>query len=210
MIKMKSLFRLSMITLPLTLILLIPGWKTGVISASISSSSSTVVNHMGVINFKNQFLVPFKGHYRISDRIIWKGSKMGYITLNHKVIPAEYDYHVEINYGEGLFFLVKDGKVGLVNENNEVLIHFIFEKPDRIFDEFYAGRYTVFNYGNKMQMIEKGGKLFYPEAPDGLYDAPVKMKEGIGIINGNTLLDIYKNKIETVYLDDNFEKDDFQ
>lgn len=167
-------------------------------------------NHMGVINFKNQFLVPFEGHYWISDRTIWKGSKMGYITLNHKVIPAEYDDRVEINYGEGLFFLVKDGKVGLVNENNEVLIPFIFEKPDRIFDEFYAGRYTVFNYGNRMQMIEKGGKLFYPEAPDGLYDAPVKMKEGIGIINGNTLLDIYKNKIETVYLDDNFEKDDFQ
>jgi len=162
----------------------------------------------GIINYRNETVFPFDTHH-IS---IWpqfkiqKYNKMGFITKDRKFIPMEYDNYDEINVEKGLYYLIKNSKFGVVDADNTILIPFNREIPERVFGDFYAERYFLFYNNGRYTMVEKGGKLFFPEE---FYDAPQALTEGIGFAN-DFLFDIYKSRVEKYYLEERLDEEDFK
>lgn len=160
----------------------------------------------GILNYKGDIIIPFEHNIMTCFSVIAvsENGKLGLITKSKKRIPAEYDYHVMAD-GEknGFYFVKKEGKLGAVDENNQVVIPFEFENVDEVMDDFYAEKFFVFRKRFGYSLVQKDGKMFYPY--DFEYEPP-KMKEGITIFDNKILYDIYKNEVniyeaEQEYLD---------
>lgn len=170
----------------------------------------------GVVDYRNRVILPFE-YSQINfhpQKTYWKNGKMGVITHNRKFIPAEYQGYDEISYSADLYALRnKDNKSGIVDENNKVIIPFVYDEITRIYqDDFYAGKFLTlgvsvkedyYNY-NKVIMVKKGGEPFLKESSDAFFS----MSQGI-LLDGGVFFDIYERYI-AVYSAPGSEKKDFK
>ena len=91
--------------------------------------------------------------------------KRGYININtgHIIIDAEAnDYRKAWVFSEGLAAVMKDGKIGFINANNEVVIPFQFDYTDkcRMYDFgylFHNGYCIMTNNDGDLGLIDKSG-----------------------------------------------------
>ena len=91
--------------------------------------------------------------------------KRGYININtgHIIIDAETnDYRKAWVFSEGLAAVMKDGKIGFINANNEVVIPFQFDYTDkcRMYDFgylFHNGYCIMTNNDGDLGLIDKSG-----------------------------------------------------
>ena len=91
--------------------------------------------------------------------------KRGYININtgHIIIDAEaHDYRKAWVFSEGLAAVMKDGKIGFINANNEVVIPFRFDYSDecRMYDFgylFHNGYCIMTNNDGDLGLIDKSG-----------------------------------------------------
>jgi hypothetical protein len=168
-------------------------------------------NESGILNYKGEIIVPFENNRMTCFSVVAvaEKGKLGLINRKRKRIPAEYDYHV-LASGEiaGLHFLKKDGKLGAVNEDNQVVIPFEFEDVDEVMENLYGGRHFVFRKKFGYSIVQRDGKMFYPY--DFQYEPP-EMKGGIALFDGKILYDLYKNMINIYDLtQENIDPDDFK
>ena len=92
--------------------------------------------------------------------------KRGYININtgHIIIDAEAnDYHKAWVFSEGLAAVMKDGKIGFINANNEIVIPFQFDYSDkcRMWDFgylFHDGYCIMTNEDGDLGLIDTTGK----------------------------------------------------
>lgn len=87
-------------------------------------------------------------------------NKRGYFDTKsgEVVIPAEYEYAWA--FSEGLAGVVKDGKIGFIDANNQVVIPFIFDspEPENLRDYVFHGGYCVINdLEGKCGIIDREG-----------------------------------------------------
>lgn len=93
-------------------------------------------------------------------------NKRGYINVNtgRIVIDAEAnDYRKAWVFSDGLAAVMKDGKIGFINANNEVVIPFQFDYSDecRMYDFgylFHNGYCIMTNANGDLGLIDKSGK----------------------------------------------------
>ncbi len=97
-------------------------------------------------------------------------NKRGYINVNtgHIVIDAEAnEYRKAWVFSEGLAAVMKDGKIGFINANNEVVIPFQFDYSKKIESTglgyvFHEGYCVMTNAEGKMGVIGLGGHWIVP------------------------------------------------
>ena len=103
--------------------------------------------------------------------------KRGYININtgHIIIDAEAnDYHKAWVFSEGLAAVIKDGKIGFINANNEIVIPFQFDYSDkcRMWDFgylFHDGYCIMTNEDGDLGLIDTTGKWIVEPAYDEIW-----------------------------------------
>lgn len=108
-------------------------------------------------------------------------NKRGYINVNtgRIIIDAEAnDYHKAWIFSDGLAAVMKDGKIGFINANNEVVIPFQFDYSDkcRMYDFgylFHNGYCIMTNTDGNLGLIDKSGNWVVEAAYDEIW-APHK------------------------------------
>lgn len=93
-------------------------------------------------------------------------NKRGYFDTKsgEVVIPAEYDRAWA--FSEGLAAVAKDGKIGFINADNEVVIPFMFDcpKPGHMLDYVFHEGYCVINdLDGKCGAIDREGNWVLPQ-----------------------------------------------
>ena len=91
--------------------------------------------------------------------------KRGYININsgHIIIDAEAnDYRKAWVFSDGLAAVMKDGKIGFINAQNEVVIPFLFDYTDkcRMYDfgyVFHNGYCAMTDADGNLGLIDKNG-----------------------------------------------------
>lgn len=117
--------------------------------------------------------------------------KRGYINVNtgRIVIDAEANnYHKAWVFSEGLAAVMKEGKIGFINTQNELVIPFRFDYSDkcRMWDFgylFHDGYCIMTNADGKLGLIDKNGKWVVEPEYDEIW-APHKGGYRIVINNG--------------------------
>lgn len=93
-------------------------------------------------------------------------NKRGYFDTKsgEVVIPAEYDYAWA--FSEGLAGVVKNGKIGFINADNEIVIPFMFDcpKPGYMLDYIFREGHCVINdLEGKCGAIDREGNWVLPQ-----------------------------------------------
>ena len=140
----------------------------------------------GRISNDNRVLFPFEYKHIIS-------SNFGYVCvdvhnkarfLNEKgdvIIPPEYDYIQETEYGWncphlGSYIVMKDGKSGTVNWNNEVVIPIIYDALSGFIESFPDAHFV--KNENKIGLMSRSGEIIVPIEYSNVYIPRL----GVGII----------------------------
>ncbi len=108
-------------------------------------------------------------------------NKRGYINVNtgHIVIDAEANnYSKAWVFSEGLAAVMKDGKIGFINDKNEVVIPFQFDYTDKCrmwdFGYLFHGGYCIMtNTNGDLGLIDKSGNWVVAASYDEIW-APHK------------------------------------
>ena len=103
--------------------------------------------------------------------------KRGYININtgYIIIDAEAnDYHKAWVFSEGLAAVMKDGKIGFINANNEIVIPFQFDYSNkcRMWDFgylFHDGYCIMTNEDGDLGLIDTTGKWIVEPAYDEIW-----------------------------------------
>ena len=131
-------------------------------------------------------------------------NKRGYINVNtgRIVIDAEAnDYRKAWVFSEGLAAVMKDGKIGFINANNEVVIPFQFDYSDecRMYDFgylFHDGYCIMTNKDGDLGLIDTTGKWIVEPAYDEIW-AP--HESGYRIIVDNSKHGVLDSKGNVIY-----------
>ena len=131
--------------------------------------------------------------------------KRGYININtgHIIIDAEAnDYRKAWVFSEGLAAVMKDGKIGFINANNEVVIPFQFDYTDkcRIYDFgylFHNGYCIMTNNDGDLGLIDKSGNWVVEPSYDEIW-APEEW--GYRVIVNDGKYGILDSTCNVVYL----------
>ena len=131
--------------------------------------------------------------------------KRGYININtgHIIIDAEAnDYHKAWVFSEGLAAVMKDGKIGFINANNEIVIPFQFDYSDkcRMWDFgylFHDGYCIMTNEDGDLGLIDTTGKWIVEPAYDEIW-APQEW--GYRVIVNDEKYGILDSTCNIVYL----------
>ena len=130
--------------------------------------------------------------------------KRGYININtgHIIIDAEAnDYSKAWVFSEGLAAVMKDGKIGFINANNEVVIPFQFDYTDkcRMYDFgylFHNGYCIMTNTDGDLGLIDKSGNWVVEPTYDEIW-AP--HESGYRIIVDNSKHGVLDSRGNVVY-----------
>ena len=133
--------------------------------------------------------------------------KRGYININtgRIIIDAEAnDYRKAWVFSDGLAAVMKDGKIGFINANNEVVIPFQFDYIDkcRMYDFgylFHNGYCIMTNANGDLGLIDKNGKWIVEPAYDEVW-AP--HDSGYRIIVDNSKHGALNSRGNVIYADD--------
>ena len=131
--------------------------------------------------------------------------KRGYININtgHTIIDAEAnDYHKAWVFSEGLAAVMKDGKIGFINANNEIVIPFQFDYSNkcRMWDFgylFHDGYCIMTNEDGDLGLIDTTGKWIVEPAYDEIW-APQEW--GYRVIVNDEKYGILDSTCNIVYL----------
>ena len=131
--------------------------------------------------------------------------KRGYININtgHIIIDAEAnDYHKAWVFSEGLAAVMKDGKIGFINANNEIVIPFQFDYSNkcRMWDFgylFHDGYCIMTNEDGDLGLIDTTGKWIVEPAYDEIW-APQEW--GYRVIVNDEKYGILDSTCNIVYL----------
>lgn len=131
--------------------------------------------------------------------------KRGYININtgHIIIDAEAnDYRKAWVFSEGLAAVMKDGKIGFINANNEVVIPFQFDYTDkcRMYDFgylFHNGYCIMTNNDGDLGLIDKSGNWVVEPSYD---EIRAPQKWGYRVIVNDGKYGILDSTCNVVYL----------
>ena len=131
-------------------------------------------------------------------------NKRGYININtgRIVIDAEAnDYRNAWVFSEGLAAVMKDGKIGFINTNNEVVIPFQFDYTDkcRMWDFgyiFHNGYCAMTNADGDLGLIDKSGNWVVEPAYDEIW---TPHESGYRIIVDNSKHGVLDSKGNVIY-----------
>ena len=130
--------------------------------------------------------------------------RRGYINLStgHIAIDAEgNDYRKAWIFSEGVAAVMKDGKIGFINAQNEVVIPFLFDYSDkcRMYDfgyVFHNGYCIMTNADGDLGLIDKNGNWVVEPAYDEIW-AP--HKSGYRVIIKDNMHGIMNPAAEVIY-----------
>jgi len=151
----------------------------------------------GVINFKNEVIVPFKYyHFHRKDGIsrinsdsykVWISNRCGIINLDGELmIPVEYEF---VHLNDNRFYEVhKDGKRGVIDLAGNMILEPVYSSLNHYLNNLFI---CNFNESYTMIDISTGDKLFkdtylklkpthlYPSANNKLFFARKGLKHGL-------------------------------
>ncbi|AZB09864.1 WG repeat-containing protein [Chryseobacterium sp. G0162] len=163
---------------------------------------------VGTIDYANKTIDPFEFDFQepYENFIAYgKNSKMGIMTKNGKVIPAEYNKSYAL-LENGIYYLFKDKNLVGIDENNNMVFKtdFILSYPKFAEPIVLDERLIYLRDQDTSYILNLNGSQFLK-----FYNKVWSYSNGIGISTDGILFDLYKNNYE-YYYKDRFISNDFK